>query len=324
MVAVIGEGAWGTAIATLLAENNHTVFLWCHDPKVKESIEKTRYNERYLPGIFLKESIIPIVDLNGAIGQSSWIFEAIPVKFLRSVLVRIDASMVDKKAWVVLSKGIENETLLFPTQIIDDVFKNHSSKAVLFGPSFAKELAEQQITAVTVATEQKELGVLLQQLLNNSYFKTYVSDDVVGVQACGALKNIVALLVGMLDGAGYSFNTKAFVMTLGLQEMAKFVEACGGKQETVYDLSGIGDLILTACGGLSRNVMVGQRLGKGEKLAAILQQTGAIPESINTLTAVYQLANQKELVLPLITGVYEMVFKRLSLEQFMQQLMRSN
>lgn len=321
-IVVIGEGAWGTAIATLLAENNHTVLLWCHDIAVKNALISTRYNDRYLPGIFLPETIIPVTDLNDALQKSSLIFEAIPVKFLRSVLEAVDPSLGAQKSWVLLSKGIEKDTLLFPTQLLDAVMGTVCQKAVLFGPNFAQEVAQKQISAATIAVDDVELGVQVQLLLANGYFRPYLSCDVMGVQVGGALKNVIALAVGMLRGAGYGDNTQTFVLTRGLHEMVSFARACGAQASTLYGLSGIGDLVLTALGKLSRNSAVGQRLGKGETLEIILQETGIIPESINTLVSMHQLMLKKDLKLPLLMGIYDVVFRSLSLADFLQMLMK--
>jgi glycerol-3-phosphate dehydrogenase (NAD(P)+) len=320
-ITIIGEGAWGTAVSTLLAENGHTVLLWCHDPEVKKAIENTGKNERYLPGISLSEKIIPVINLNEALEQSSWIFEAIPIKFLRSVLTAIDPSLCTKKPWVILSKGIEKETLLFPSQIVDTLICQELPKIVLFGPSFAQELAQKQVTAVTLATEDKNVGLTAQQLLANFYFRPYLSCDVMGVQIGGALKNVIALAVGMLTGAGYSDNTRTFIITRGLHEMVELAQACGGKKETLYGLSGVGDLILTSLGKLSRNTAVGQKLGQGQNLQTILQETGAIPEGINTLESVQQMIVQKKLKLPILSGIYDVIFKKLPLQNFLNNLM---
>ncbi len=307
-ITVIGEGAWGTAVSTLLAQNGHTVFLWCHDEKVKESIEKKGVNERYLPGIKLSNAIAPVLDLNEAISQSSWIFESTPITYLRSVLLTIDPQVCGKKPWVVLSKGIENSTLMLPGQMIDSVLEVEVPKVVFFGPSFAHDLAQKHITAVTLASNDEKLATSLQSLLTNDYFKSTLSSDPLGVQLCGALKNVIALFIGILSGAGYGDNTKAFVLTTGLYEMAGIVTACGGQSETVYGLAGVGDLILTSLSNQSRNVKVGHMLGQGKSLDSILQETGMIPEGVNTLTSIHELIQKKNLNLPLFEGIYRVVF----------------
>lgn len=320
VITVIGEGAWGTAVATLLAHNGHTVLLWCHDEKVKKSIETKQVNERYLPGITLSKNIVPILDLGEALKQSSWIFEAIPIKYLRSVLEAIDLHMCTNKPWVILSKGIENSTLMLPGQIIDSVLGFQTPQVVFFGPGFAHDLAHKHITAVALASTDEKLAFSLQKLLKNDYFKPAISSDSRGAQLCGALKNVIALCVGMLSGAGYGDSTKAFVITQGLHEMATLVTACGGKQETVYGLAGVGDLILTSYGKQSRNVKVGYMLGQGKPLDLILQETGMTPEGINTLTSIHELMKKIDMRLPLLEGVYGVVFSGELLSDFLQKL----
>jgi len=319
-ITVIGEGAWGTAVATLLAHNGHKVFLWCHDEKVKHALEATRTNDRYLPGIQLPETIIPVTDLNVALSQSSWVFEATPIKYLRSVLETINPHVCKKKPWVILSKGIENNTLMLPGQIINSVLGSEVPQVVFFGPSFAHDLANRHITAVTLASHDEKLALSLQAVLASDYFKSKISSDPVGVQLCGALKNVIALSIGMLSGAGYGENTKAFVLTQGLQEMVDCVVACGGHKETVYGLAGVGDLILTSMSHHSRNVKVGVLLGQGKKLDTILQETGMIPEGINTLISIHELIQQKNLKMPLFEGIYCVVFGNTSIQSLLQQL----
>jgi glycerol-3-phosphate dehydrogenase (NAD(P)+) len=320
-IGVLGEGAWGTAVATLLANNGFTVKLWCHDPAVAQSIRDTRYNKRYLPGIYLDELIIPTFDLSQAVGNASWVFEAIPVKFLRDVLEQVKDVEVSEQKWIILSKGIEQETLLLPSEIIDDVFENHLPKAVLVGPSYAKDLSEKQITAVTLAAVDCDLGLNLQKMLANDYFRPYLSLDMIGAQVGAAIKNVVALAVGMLDGAGYADNAKAFIFTRGLNEMVTIAQSLGGKTKTLYGLSGVGDLVLTATGKQSRNREVGKRLGEGQSLKDILDETGYIPEGINTVNSVYQLMQQKKLDLPVCAGIYEIIHKKKSIPDLLNDLM---
>jgi len=288
IVCMLGEGAWGTAVATLLAQNGLQVKLWCYDASVAESIKKNRYNERYLPGIYLDKKIEPFTDLKEALEKVDLIFEAIPVQYLRTILNKAKPFCEIDQPWVVLSKGIEQNTLLFPSQMIDEVLGYEPKKSVLVGPSFAKDLAAKQITAVTLAVTDCDFGLSLQKLLANTYFRPYLSLDLVGVQVGAAIKNVIALAIGMLDGAGFTDNAKAFVFTRGLHEMVEIAQALGGKTETLYGLSGVGDLVLTAMGGLSKNREVGKRLGQEQSLEKILKQTGYIPEGINTVKSVHQ------------------------------------
>ena len=319
-ITIIGEGAWGTAIATLLATNGYMVKLWCFDKIVAETISKNRYNERYLPGVKLPTNIKSTTNLSEALSDVDWVFEAIPVVFLRSLLLQALPWISPKQRWVILSKGIEQETLLLPTQIIDDVFSGKVKKAVFAGPSFAYEVATKQITAVTVAATDCSVGQELQCMLANDYFRPYISLDIIGVQVGAALKNVITLGVGLLDGAGYNDNAKAFFMTRGFHEMVQLACAMGGKPETLYGLSGFGDLVLTSMGKLSRNLEVGRRLGRGEQLTAILEQTGYTPEGINSVTSTCQLVERYNLNLSICRGIYAIIFEGESVQAMLNQL----
>lgn len=321
-MAILGEGAWGTAVATLLANNGYAVKIWCYHPEVVEQINLQHHNKKFLPGISLDQSIIATSDLKEALSDAQSVFEAIPVQFLRSVLQQAKPYCDPEQIWVVLSKGIEQDTLLFPTQIIDEVLGDSVQKALLMGPSFAKDVANKQITAVTVAAPDCDQAKALQQLLANDYFRPYISTDMIGVQVGAALKNLITLGVGMLDGAGYTDNAKAFLLTRGLHEMVQLATHLGGKQETLYGLSGVGDLVLSSMGSLSRNLEVGKRLGSGQSLEAILKETGYIPEGINTVQSVQQLLDKEKINLPICRGIYDVIFADVSLKQMLQSLMR--
>lgn len=323
-VCVLGEGAWGTAVATLLAHNGHAVKLWCYEAANVETITRTRINERYLPGIRLSERITPTASIEDAMRGSEWIFEAIPVQYLRSVIEKAAPYFTDDQIWVVLSKGIEQNIHLLPTQIIDDVCGKNYKKTVLAGPSFAADVASEQVTGVTVSAMDPGLAHALQEILNNDYFTSSFNPDLIGVQVGGAVKNVITLGVGMLDGAGHTDDTKAFFITRGLEEMAHIAKALGGNPETIYGLSGVGDLILTSLGKLSRNLAVGKRLGKGDALQTILDELGHIPEGINTAQTIKQLMEKKNLQLPLCNAVYEIIFAGKKIDTLIAALMQSN
>ena len=321
-VCVVGEGAWGTAVATVLAHNGYTVNLWCHHDEVKETIEQYRCNNKYLPDVQLAENIVPTTDMQHALADVEWVFEAIPVKFLRSVLEQIKPYYTEHQKYVVLSKGVEKDTQLLPSQMIKDVLGQQTNVAVFSGPSFAHDLAQKQLTAGTVAADDATTAEQLQKLVANDYVRPYTTQDIIGTQCGGAFKNVITLMVGMLDGAGYIDNTKAFMLTRGLQEVAQLVVALGGEQKTVYGLSGVGDLVLTAMGSRSRNLEVGKQLGQGKKLATILEQTGYITEGVNTVQSVNTLAQKFTLNLPICTGVYDIIFDGLPLQEFLDGFMQ--
>lgn len=320
MVTVIGEGAWGTAMATLLSAQGLGVKLWCYDSNVAQSIRETRVNERYMPGVILDDKIVPTTDLKEALSDVQWVFEAIPVVHLRSILQQARPYISSEHVWVILSKGIEQDTLLLPSQIVEKEIGD-CSKVVLSGPSFAKDVVQKQPTAVTIASKEHSILQELQLLLANDYFRPYCSDDVVGVQFGGALKNVLALGVGLLDGSGFTDNTKTFILTRGFHELVTCATAMGAKKETLYGLSGIGDLILTSMGKLSRNLLVGKRLGQGQTLENILEETGYIPEGINTVVSVFQIMQKYNLDLPILKGIYHIVFGEKTVQQFIDEIM---
>lgn len=308
-VSVLGAGAWGTAIAQLLAENGYHVKLWCHEPEVAASIKTTGINERYLSGFKLHKSIEPITDLKTAICATQFVFEAVPVLFLRSVVAQTVHCFSNDQIWIILSKGIEKNTLMLPSQIIDDVFGYETKKAVLAGPSFAQDLLQKQITAVTIAAVDCSIGQTIQKMLANHYFRPYVSLDMIGVQVGASIKNVITLGIGMLDGAGYKDNAKAFLLTRGLHEMVSLAVVLGGKPETLYGLSGVGDLVMTATGNLSKNLALGKRIGAGARLADLQAELGTLPEGINTAQSVHELMQKFNLDLPVCKGIYDCVFE---------------
>ena len=320
-ICVMGEGAWGTAIATLLAHNGYRVALWCHDKTVVDSIKTTHNNKRYLDGVSIAEHIHPTSDMHEALADVSVVFLATPVTFLRTVLEDAKISYRPHQTWIMLSKGIEHNTFMFPTQIVDDVFSARVTSVVLSGPSFARDLANQQATGVVLAAAEPADAQRVQAIVESSYLKTWYSADVVGVQAAAALKNVIALGIGMLEGSGAANNTKALFLTCGLQEMAQLIEACGGHKTTVYGLSGVGDLVLTSFGMQSRNFMLGRRIGAGETLAAIALEGGIVPEGVNTVGSLHHVAHKYQLMLPALQAVYRVLFEQESAAAIQEVLM---
>ena len=323
-ISIVGAGAWGTALATLLAQNRHNVLIWAYEPEVVDLINNTHENSWYLPGITLNKSIRATNDLAQVIDHAQWVFEAVPVKFLRSVLVQAVPYFSADKTWVITSKGIEQETLMVPSQIIDDVFEYKTEQVAISGPSFAHDVAQKDITALTVAAAACAAAQAVQKLLANEYFSPYISLDMLGVQLGGALKNVITLGIGMLDGAGYADNTKAFIFTRGLHEMVELGVQLGAQRETFYGLSGVGDLVLTAMGKRSRNLALGRRLGAGEALQAIVGKTDQFhfPEGINTVQSLQQLMKKQKVDLPVFEGIYQVIFSDISLQEMLKELIK--
>ena len=268
-VTVLGAGAWGTAIANLLAHNGHPVLLWCYEENVAYEIKTLGTNFAYLPNIQLNERIMPITSLYEAVSSSTWIFETVPVKFLRGIVTQAQEAVSPQATWVVLSKGIEHETLLVPTQIIENVLGASTKTAVLAGPNFAKELADKQFTATTIASHDQVILSELYQMLVNHYFRPFSNNDPIGVQVASAIKNVLALAAGICFGSGCKDNTIAYLLTHGLAEIGLIAQHYGGKAETMYGLSGLGDMILTCNGTLSKNLRAGRLFAQGRSLGEI-------------------------------------------------------
>jgi glycerol-3-phosphate dehydrogenase (NAD(P)+) len=319
-ITILGAGAWGTALATLLARNGYQVKLWCFEVEVADAIAHARCNERYLPDVYLDISIEPTPDLAYALRDATYIIEAVPVQCLRSILFQAQPFCTPDQTWIVTSKGIEKETLLLPTQIVEDVFPFKPKMVALSGPSFARDLANDQLTAVNLGTNDASLGKEVKRILTNEMFIPHLSNDLIGMQMGGALKNVIALGVGILDGAGYTDNTKAFFITRGFQELVLLATAIGATQETMYGLSGLGDTILTATGSQSKNLTIGKRIGSGERLAEIAQTSEQLPEGINTLQSIAHLIHRLKLDAPICTGLYQVVFENKKIANFLSHL----
>lgn len=320
-ISILGAGTFGTSFATLLANNGNEVKLWCYEKEVAQDINNTHENKKYLPGVILDPKIKATIDLQEAIQKTPVVFEAIPLSFLRGVLTKAKDFFSHDQILVVLSKGLEQNTLFLPTQIIDDIFNRQIEKAVVAGPNFATEISKKFYTASVIGSDNKDVSALLTRLLKNYFFNCFHSKDLIGIQVGGALKNVIALSYGMFSEFSKDYtNFLAFILTQGLEEMAKTSVSLGGQKETVYGLSGFGDLVLTTTGQLSRNLKAGKLLAKGKKLDEISAELGTLPEGITTSVAIYELIQKMSLKLPLCKGTYEVVFKNKSMNDFLKDL----
>ena len=316
-VTILGGGAYGTAIATVLAHNEHDVLVWCYEEEVVAQINERHCNEAYFADVQLNDRIRATSDLAHALSFSNTIFEAIPVAFLRGVLEQAREHVLPDHQFVVLSKGIEQESLLIPSKMIGDVLGPQQACIVVAGPTFAKELAEQHVSGLTVASEDPQEVRRISSLLRTTFVTPVPHDDPHGAQVCSALKNVAALAAGIVAGAGGGYNTRAFLFTRALSEIALVVEVMGGKRETMWTLAGIGDLVLTTTGPLSRNVKFGTMLGEGRTVDEIREHLPVLPEGVNTVQSVWQLTERERLQLPVFQGVYRMVFDGLSVQEFL-------
>lgn len=318
-VTILGAGAFGTSIATVLAENGFNVSLWSYEFELVDLINNDHENKLYFPDFKLNKNITATNDLKDALSGSQFIFEAIPVKFLQKILLDTKEFITKDQIFVSLSKGIEKDSLLLPTQIINNLFPNKI--AVMSGPSFAKEIAEKKYTAIVIASKDKQVCDSLKGLLENNYFKVELSNDVIGVQVGAAFKNLISLLVGIAHGSSAGQNAIAMLITKGLQEIDQFVQILGGEQKTVCGLSGFGDLILSSTGDLGRNLKMGKEIGnlksKNQFDYEKFFENKILPEGINTVQSVYQLIKNKKIDSPLCMGAYKLVFEKLAWDDFL-------
>lgn len=308
-ISVIGDGAWGTALAINAAANNHEVVQWGAFPDYLQELRRTRENPRFLPGIPLPEKLVFEEDIAKAVKDSSIIICATPTQFLRSVLKKMAPHMPEDAILVNVAKGIELNSWLRISQIIEEEL-GKVNYVDLSGPSHAEEVARSVPTAVTAAGENIEHAKFVQQALMNENFRIYTSDDVTGLELGGAIKNVFAIAAGIIDGMKLGDNPKAALMARGIAEMARLGEALGGKRSTFSGLSGIGDLIVTCCSGHSRNRHVGEALGQGKKLSDILKEMGmVVAEGVPTAKGIRTLAQKANVDIPIIDEVYSVLYE---------------
>ncbi len=321
-VGVVGAGAWGTALAKLLAERGHEVALWAYEPHVVEAVRRRRVNP-YLEGVTLPGELVVTGDLAGAVSGKDVVVSVSPSQFVRDVMQQA-APHLDADALVVsASKGIELHTLKRMDQVLVEVLPAAVMErfCVLSGPSFAREVAEGAPTAVVVASRDEEAARRVQRAFQTPSFRVYTNRDVVGVELGGALKNVMALAAGIAAGLGYGHNTMAALITRGLAEMTRLGVAMGADAATFSGLAGVGDLVLTCTGGLSRNRTVGLRLGRGERLADILRDMQAVAEGVKTAEAVPELARRHGVEMPIAEQVYLIVHEDKPAAQALRDLM---
>lgn len=321
-ISILGAGAFGTAIATILSENGHNVLLWAYEKKLVANINNNHENNLYLSGVKLSSNIKATNNLEKLASYSNYIFSAIPVKFLHNILLNIKPFIQDNHIFISLSKGIENNTLMLPSQIINSLFSNEV--LVLSGPNFAQEIANKKYTASVLAANNIEIRNTISKMISNNYFKIELSKDIIGIGLVGALKNILSVLVGIAKGYESGENTIAFLLTKGLQEMTELVEFLGGDKESVYGLAGLGDLILSAFGSLGRNLKIGKEIGilkaKNNFNCDIFFKGKILPEGINTIKSLKQYIDKNNLNMPLINSIYKLIYERIDLKDLLNEI----
>ena len=308
---VIGSGSFGTALANVLAVNCDEVRMWGREPSVVEAINTRHENSTYLKGIPISERVRATHSLEEALAGSELVVLATPSHATREVVAKAKPYLPRHVPIITVAKGIENETLLTMTELLEDCLPEefHPYLAVLSGPSFAKELAKRMPTVVTIASHWDRVAVRCQKALQTETFRSYTSTDVVGVQYGGALKNVIAIAAGMADGLGMGHNARAAIITRGLAEITRLAVRKGANPLTLSGLSGMGDLVLTCTGELSRNRHVGMELGKGRKLPDILAQMNEVAEGVKTARSARDLELKTGVELPICHQVYLIAYE---------------
>ena len=309
-VAVIGGGAWGTALADLLARSGAVgaVTLWAREPEVVDTINREHLNPVFLPGAPLAPGVVAEGNLAAAVRGATVVVSAAPSHAVREVMTRASAELASGALVVSVSKGLEPERLVTPSCVLAEVLPKHVRVAVLSGPSFAQEVYARQPTAVVAAARAHAVAQRVQQVFSTSYFRVYSATDVLGVELAGALKNVIALAAGILEGLGMGHNTRAALITRGLAEITRLGVALGAEPATFAGLAGMGDLILTATGPLSRNHQLGVELGAGKRLEQALAGRASVVEGVNTARSAVALGERHGVELPIAREVAAVLF----------------
>lgn len=306
--AVVGGGAWGTALSDLLARSGHDVTLWAREPDVVEHINTRHLNARFLAGVPLHDALRATGDIVGAVRDADLVIHAAPSHALRDV-VRAAAPGVGARAiQAIATKGIEPDTLLLMGDVVAAEVPGRAVVAVS-GPSFAMEVARRQPTAVVAAGEDRDACETVQRTLSTSSFRVYTSDDLRGVEVAGAVKNVMAVATGIAEGLGLGLNSRAALITRGLAETTRLGVALGARPETFAGLAGLGDLVLTCTGALSRNRAVGVEVGKGRALADVIAGTDTVAEGVRNAQSAVRLANRAGVSMPIAEAVHRVLFE---------------
>ena len=326
-IAVIGAGAWGTGISIVLGrKESHRVRLWAHEKEVCDSIAQRRINQKFLAGCSLPDSVTPSNDLAAAIDGAQIVVSVMPSQHCRGLFEQMRAHLRPETLIISATKGLEENSLLRMTEVIMQVLDNGGHRprvGALSGPSFALEVAHGDPTAVTIASQDEELARIVQHEFSDPSFRVYTNTDVIGVELGGALKNVVAIAAGICAGLELGHNSVAALITRGLAEMTRLAVACGGRADTMAGLAGLGDLVLTCTGGLSRNRSVGVELGRGQKLQEIVSgMHGMVAEGIFTTTAAVGLAKARRVEMPIIEQMDAILHQGKAPRDAIQELMK--
>lgn len=325
-IAIVGAGSWGTALAIVLARRGgHEITLWSHTQPVADAIQQKHENSFYLPGLPVPQSIRITTQLKEAVHGAEILILAVPSQHLRDVGLAMASFLTADQLIVNATKGIEDGTYLRMTQVVEEVLAEtglHLPCGVLSGPSFAQEVGAGSPTAITIASSDPLISARVQEEFSCPTLRLYTNDDVVGVELGGALKNVIAIAAGATQGLGLGHNSIAALVTRGIAEMTRLAVACGGRRETLAGLAGLGDLVLTCTGALSRNRHVGLELGRGQRLSEILtDMNGKVAEGVRTTSAALGLARQLDVEMPITEQVAAVLTEQISAKDAMKELM---
>jgi glycerol-3-phosphate dehydrogenase (NAD(P)+) len=321
-IAVLGAGSWGTALALLLARNGHQIKLWGYKAEFQRLLLKEKENHIYLPGYSFPENLLPVIDLETTITNSDEVLIAVPSKGFRQLLetAKKPLSTLSKLSWA--SKGFDQQNQGLLHEVVREVLDPAPIPMVISGPSFALEVASQQPTAITLAGERLDQLEETANLYRNEQFRVYTSDDIIGVEVGGALKNVMAIAVGISQGLGLGANAKAALITRGLAEMSRLGQALGGRQETLMGLSGAGDLFLTCSDTQSRNLRFGQAIGKGASIQEAFGTIGQVVEGYDATAIAYKISQQNRIDMPIVTQTFNVLYDNLSPAEAVNNLLR--
>ncbi len=322
-IGVIGAGSWGTTLANLLAKKGLNITLWAYEEELITSIAATRENTFYLPGIKLSSKIVPTGSLKAVCQHKDLILIVTPSQVVRHIMRQILPYLSPQQILINASKGIENKTLLTMSEVVREVLRRNDDQplAVLSGPSFAREVSEEMPTAVTIASKNLDLAQQLQQIFSTPYFRVYTNPDVTGVEMGGALKNVIAIAAGISDGLSFGNNTRAALITRGVAEISRLALQRGADPLTLSGLSGLGDLVLTCTGELSRNRTVGIKLGQGMVLSQILKEMRMVAEGIKTAESAFDLSRKMKVAMPITEQVYAILYQNRNPRDAVNELM---
>ncbi len=321
-VAVLGGGSFGTAMTKVLAENGHTVHFWMRDPEQVREVQEEGTNSRYMPGIQLSGDICPTTDFASAVKQAEIVFVAIPSKAFRSVIREHAGEFHPDQMVISLTKGIEEQGFKLMSEILQEEIPRNRI-GVLSGPNLAGEIVNRDLTATVIAAKDPDVRRAVQDLLGCEYFRVYANVDVYGVELAGALKNIYAIVAGLAAALDLGENAKSMLITRGLAEMSRFAVSLGANPMTFMGLAGVGDLIVTCTSSKSRNFRVGYAVGKGKKLDDAAAELGQVAEGIYTLKLVKEKSESMGIYMPLVRGLYEILYGNASISAVINGLMMS-